>query len=69
MDLTVTEFDAHAMKGYFPHLFNTAANEDYIRPLPDHQYYGTSTMSPAARKKFFKWYESQPDLTFNLKKE
>lgn len=27
-------------KGYFPHLFNTVQNENYIGPLPDISYYG-----------------------------
>ncbi|XP_070548560.1 uncharacterized protein [Ptychodera flava] len=31
---------AELHKGYFPHFFNTAENQEYIGPLPDAQYYG-----------------------------
>ncbi|MCP3665966.1 MAG: hypothetical protein GY696_26290, partial [Gammaproteobacteria bacterium] len=64
-------FEKDAMKGYFPHFFNTSTNEDYEGPLPDHQYYGTSNMKQAARNVFFKWYNQQrkTDYVFNLKKE
>ena len=60
-----------AKKGYFPHFFNTSDNEDYEGPLPDHQYYGTSTMTTDARTKFFDWYTplKNSGYVFNLKKE
>ena len=58
-------------KGYFPHYFNTPENEDYDGPLPDHHYYGTSSMTPEARCEFFFWYSQlvQSNYKFNLKKE
>jgi len=64
-------FNAEVKKGYFPHYFNTSENENYEGPLPDHQFYGTSNMTVAGRKKFFEWYEAarQSGYIFNLKKE
>jgi hypothetical protein len=64
-------FDGEVKKGYFPHFFNTSANEDYEGVLPDHHFYGTSSMSEAARQKFFAWYTplKESKYIFNLKKE
>ena len=38
-------------KGYFPHLFNTPANADYVGPMPEKK-----TMSTAGRAEFKRWY-------------
>ena len=64
-------FGFQAKKGYFPHLFNYPENEDYIGPLPDHHYYGTSNMREGERKKFFDWYIplKKSGYIFNLKEE
>ncbi|MCP3666695.1 MAG: hypothetical protein GY696_30060, partial [Gammaproteobacteria bacterium] len=64
-------FEDQAKKGYFPHYFNTAANEGYEGPLPDHHYYGTATMKDSARRAFFQWHKEQRNAVyvFNLKKE
>ena len=43
-------------KGYFPHFFNRAENQEYVGPLPDAKYYDPDGMSPADREKFFAWY-------------
>ena len=43
-------------KGYFPHFFNRAENQEYVDPLPDAKYYDPDGMSPADREKFFAWY-------------
>src|SRR4029434_1857682 len=32
-------------KGYFPHLFNTKDNNDYVGAYPDKKYYGYGNMS------------------------
>ena len=32
-------------KGYFPYLFNTLANQDYVGPMPDQQFYDPEGMS------------------------
>ena len=36
-------------KGYFPHFFNTEANQHYAGPLPDAKYYDPDGMKPEAR--------------------
>ena len=36
-------------KGYFPHLFNRAENQDYVGPMPDVKYYDPNSMSPDDR--------------------
>ena len=58
-------------KGYFPHYFNCPANEEYNGIIPDHHYYGTSSMKPEDRIKFFEWYNplKEAKQQFNLKKE
>ena len=40
-------------KGYFPHLFNLPANQDYIGPIPLKHYYDPDHMKPEKRKKIF----------------
>ena len=44
-------------KGYFPHHFNTKANEQYVGELPDPCYYDPDGMSPDDRTEFFEWYQ------------
>ena len=56
-------------KGYFPHKFNTAANEDYEGPIPDAWYYDPGNMKPAKRNAFYAWYFKQGGRTFNMKQE
>lgn len=57
-------------KGYFPHLFNTRANQAYVGALPAARYYSPDTMTQAKREEFFKWYNEQPqDLVFDFQKE
>jgi G:T-mismatch repair DNA endonuclease (very short patch repair protein) len=46
-------------KGYFPHFFNRAENQDYVGPMPDVKYYDPNGMSPDDRKKFFAWYKDR----------
>ncbi len=70
-------FGLHELKkGYFPHFFNTVANQNYVGPLPSEKYYGADTMTVANRTKFLKWYREEqekyrriPKLKFNLKTE
>ncbi|XP_070560096.1 uncharacterized protein [Ptychodera flava] len=58
-------------KGYFPHFFNTAENQDYVGPLPDSRYYAPDGMKQHAREKFLKWYEDErlKNHPFNLRQE
>ncbi|XP_071852503.1 uncharacterized protein [Apostichopus japonicus] len=58
-------------KGYFPHLFNTEANQNYVGPLPDASFYTPNAMSVKKRKEFLSWYESelQKNVPFDFQKE
>jgi hypothetical protein len=58
-------------KGYFPHLFNTVENEQYVGPIPDKKYYGYNTMKAEARKAFLEWYSEKvaENYIFDLRKE
>ena len=46
-------------KGYFPYKFNTPANQSYVGPLPEIQYYEPDRMKPDKRKAFLDWYHDQ----------
>jgi hypothetical protein len=39
-------------KGYFPHFFNRAENQDYVGPMPEIRFYDPNGMSPS--RAFFK---------------
>ena len=58
-------------KGYFPHLFNTPENQEYVGPIPDKQYYMPESMSVGGRKEFEKWHEEQmaKNVVFDFEKE
>ena len=58
-------------KGYFPHLFNTPANQDYVGPIPDKEFYMPESMSVSSHKDFEKWHdkESAEDAVFDFQKE
>lgn len=56
-------------KGYFPHLFNTLKNANYIGPLPDAKYYTPNTMKTSDRDRFLQWHASQQNTTFDLQQE
>ena len=58
-------------KGYFPHLFNTLENQNYIGPMPDKIYYCPDSMFKKGHDKFVKWYDEQvvKNYTFDFKKE
>ena len=46
-------------KGYFPRLFNTRANQDYVGPLPPKDAYLPDSMSVQGRQDFERWYADQ----------
>lgn len=56
-------------KGYFPHLFNTLENCNYVGPMPDISYYDADNMKDDARCKFLEWYEKHKLYEFDLSKE
>ena len=60
-----------AKTGYFPHLFKTPKNQNYIGPIPPAKYYGYKTMKKDAAKKFKDWHYQQKKskVEFNFQKE
>lgn len=58
--------------GYFPYLFNTAANINYTGPLPEaDRYCPTGFKTKKARDAFFKWYhdKKQSGELFSMQEE
>lgn len=56
-------------KGYFPHLFNTIENANYVGCLPDVTFYDPDNMKPEQRSEFLEWYEQNKHSEFNFEKE
>ena len=57
-------------KGFFPHFFNTPANQHYVGPLPDKEHYDPQGMSTDRAREFDTWYESHdPDYVFDFQAE
>ncbi|KAL4096398.1 hypothetical protein QTP88_021360 [Uroleucon formosanum] len=58
-------------KGYFPHLFNTVENQNYIGILPDKKYYRVETMKTENKIEFEKWNNEKinENYLFNFKEE
>lgn len=50
----------HIEKGYFPHLFNTVENYDYVGPIPDIDYFdlGFVIKDEKEYQAFLEWYNS-----------
>ena len=46
-------------KGYFPHLFNTEANQDYAGPMPPLTMYGPDSLPTPARAALIQWHAEQ----------
>lgn len=55
-----------AKKGYFPHLFNTSENDNYIGLYPDPCFYGYDNMSDTERCHFMQWYNTGCDGAFDF---
>ncbi|KAK7590294.1 hypothetical protein V9T40_001907 [Parthenolecanium corni] len=58
-------------KGYFPHLFNTEVNENYVGSIPAKQYYCYDTMKEGDRNKFIEWHNKKVEegYVFEMEKE
>ncbi|XP_065222349.1 uncharacterized protein LOC135846916 [Planococcus citri] len=58
-------------KGYFPHLFNTKENENYMGPMPPILSYLPNKMKDGPRETFIKWYKQKwaENYQFDMKKE
>lgn len=53
-------------KGFFPHFFNTEANQHYVGPFPSPDFYNPDDMSASDRQVFSTWYEQQRDRVFDF---
>ena len=56
-------------KGFFPHLFNTQQNQNYVGQYPDKDLFGYKFLSSKKQKEFDEWYETVKDKEFNFQKE
>ena len=58
-------------KGFFPHLFNTPENQQYVGPMPPIEDYLPHTMPVKEFEKFQSWYQEKIDneAVFNFQKE
>ncbi|XP_035234161.1 uncharacterized protein LOC118205994 [Stegodyphus dumicola] len=56
-------------KGYFPHLFNSRENQNYVGPLPEPRYYSPDNMSTSARQAFLSWHEAHKRDVINFQDE
>ena len=57
-------------KGYFPHLFNTKANQNVVLDgLPDLQFYNPGAMKPEDRDSFLTWYDKHKGVRFDFRHE
>ena len=58
-------------KGFFPHLFNTLDNQEYVGPIPPRDDYDPEGMSEKKLVEFDAWYTKQleDDVEFDMKEE
>jgi hypothetical protein len=51
-------------KGYFPYLFNTPANQDYIGEIPDQSFFAADRMRKNERVAFDAWWNEKRDNNY-----
>jgi len=58
-------------KGFYPYVFNTIENWDYVGEMPDKKYFNPNGMKPDKRIEFLEWYweMKKKKYTWNHKKE
>ena len=58
-------------KGFFPHLFNTPSNQNYVGRIPDIEFYDPDGMMPSKKEELLRWHADQVhrNVLFNLKQE
>ena len=58
-------------KGFFPHLFNTPENQQYVGRIPDLEFYDPDGMMPAKKEELLHWHDEQVrrNVTFIFKEE
>ena len=58
-------------KGFFPHLFNTPENQQYVGRIPDLEFFDAEGMSEKKKKELEEWYTKQvrDNVKYDFKKE
>ena len=58
-------------KGFFPHLFNTPENQQYVGRIPDLQFYDPDGMMQNRKNELLQWHAEQVgrNVQFNFKEE
>lgn len=58
-------------KGFFPHKFNTIANQRYVGPMPPSEMYDPDRMSAKKKGEFERWYQEKVDTNyvFDMRRE
>ena len=66
-------YNIDTLKGFFPHLFNTKENQNYVGAAPSEEMYGVKNMDKDTYEKEFKpWYDkmvSECNDDWNFKNE
>ena len=58
-------FGLEATKSWYPHLFNSKANLNYVGSIPDMTQYGVTGMGEEVGKVVRSWYDTQKDKVFD----
>ena len=58
-------------KGFFPHLFNTPENQQYVGRIPDLEFYDADSMMSSQKEELINWHVEQVrrNVQFNFKQE
>ena len=58
-------------KGFFPHLFNTPENQQYVGRIPDLEYYDADSKMSSNKEELINWHVEQVkrNVQFNFKEE
>lgn len=58
-------------KGFFPHLFNIPAHQNYVGRIPDLEFYDPDSMMSSKKEELLRWHSDQvrQNVVFNFKQE
>ena len=58
-------------KGFFPHLFNIPAHQQYVGRIPDLEFYDPDSMTSSKKEELLQWHAQQVrrNVQFNFKEE
>lgn len=65
-------FNLHELKkGFFPHLFNIPAHQNYVGRIPDLEFYDPDSMMSSKKEELMHWYGDQVrrNVVFDFKQE